>query len=264
MTLMTSTRTRIAASALAALTAGGAAAVFWASQADAASGYHDAAYGISATGGAPIGARPSVSSTDGATHSDSGGARSSDGSVSISSATVSAGGGKASAKVSGFSAFDGLVAASSVSATCKDGKVSSDANGTGGGSLGKKGSVSYGVTFKNGDGSTTIIGMQVHIKAGAGIEAETINVASATCAPGTSDPDPTKTPKPHPTSDKPTQKPTHKPTGEPTKTHTGKPKPTDTTKPKPTASTGSSPSTDGTTPAAPVPTPRKTHLPVTG
>jgi hypothetical protein len=259
MTLLTTTRTRIAASALAALTAGGATAVFWTAQADAAASYHDAAYGISATGGAPIGARPSVSSTNGATHADSGGARSSDGTVSISSATVSAGGGKASAKVSGFSAFDGLVSASSVSATCKDGKVSSDVNGTSEGSLGKKGSVSYGVTFRNGDGSTTIIGMQVRIKAG-GTEAETINIASATCAPGTGDPEPTKTPKPHPTSDKPTQKPT----GEPTKTHTGKPKPTDTSIPKPPASTGSSPSTDGTTPAAPVPTPRKTHLPVTG
>ncbi len=255
MTLLTSTRTRIAASALAALTAGGATAVFWATQADAAGGYHDAAYGISASGGAPIGARPAASSTNGATRTGSGRARSSDGSVSIRSATVSAGGGKASAKVSGFSAFDGLVSASSVSATCKDGKVGSDANGTGEGSLGKKGSVSYGVTFRNGDGSTTIIGMQVRIRAGAGIDAATINVASATCAPGKSDPAPTKTPKPRPTSGKPTQKPTHKPTGEPTKTHTGKP--------KPTASVGSSPSRDNT-PPAPTPTPRKTHLPVTG
>jgi len=177
--------TRLAASALGVITTAGLAATipFWANTqpARAAGGYHDAAYGIAASGAAPISARPSVSSTNGSTHSGSGGASSSDGTISISSASVLAGGGKASARVSGFSAFDGLVTASTVTATCSNGSVSSSASGTSA-SLGKNGSVAYDVHVTNSDGSTTVIGMQVHIATGHGTEAATISIASATCA----------------------------------------------------------------------------------
>ena len=237
----------VAATTAALAVVGVSAAALWSGTANAAQSGTDSAYGISASGAASIGARPSVSSSNGSTRSDSGSAKSSDGTVSISSATVTAGGGKASAKVNGFTAFDGLVSASNATATCDNGKVSSSANGPASGALGKKGSIAYGVKSTNGDGSTTIVAMRVTIKAGAGTEAATINVASATCGTGHEDP-------------KPDPKPSD--TVKPTPPNGGKPKPSKpdhTTKP----TTGSGNSGLGTK-QAPKPNTRTTNLPVTG
>ena len=196
-----------------------------AGNASATSTFHDSAYGISATGAAPIAATPAVSSTNGAVTTASGSARSSDGTVSIASANVQAGAAKATARISGFSAFGGLVSAT-VRVSCDHGVVSGTVSGTPAGPVGRKGMVEYKVISHNPNGSTTIIGMRVVTPA------ETINVGSATCAP-------TSAPAPSPTGKKsPTPRPTHTPTHGPT-------------------------STPGQ-PAAPKPTPTEGTLPVTG
>lgn len=270
---MTVPYTRMAASALASLTVVGLAAAvpFWADErpASAAARYHDAAYGIAASGAAPISARPSVSSSNGSLHTGGGGVQSSDGTIKVSSSSVSAGDGQASAQVSGFSAFDGLVSASSVTATCSNGKVSSSASGTSG-ALGAKGSVVYDVHLSNSDGSTTVIGMQVHVAAGKGTEAATISVAAATCAKAD---DSETTSKP---TGRPTSKPTHSPS--PTRTATAAPTRSSTDVPSSTpplipslgttqGSMTDQPRHEGEqdwTPDAPAPTPHTTHAAVTG
>ncbi len=249
---MTALHTRIGLTAL-GLTVTGLGVTAWNSQADAAGNYHDSAFGISASGAAPIGATPSVSSTQGSKRTAAAAASSSDSSISVNSASVSAGGGKASATVDGFTAFDGLVHASTVTATCDNGTVSSHTTGVFG-SLGQKGSIAYGVKNRNSDGSMTIIGMQVRLTAGINTAASTINIASVTCAHVSSrpiEPDPTPTS----TLRQPTPTPTvtqHQPGPQPTETSVGPRTPTSQGGP------------NGDVGPAPVPTPHTTHLSVTG
>ena len=255
-------RTRMAASALVGVTAVGAGIAAWAAQAHAAGGFYDAAYGISSTGAARIGPTPAVSSPNGLPRSDFGGAGSSDGTVSVETTFVKAGGGKASATVTGFTAFGDLVRASTVAATCSNGAATSHVSGTPAGRLGKKGTIAYDVRVKNSDGSTTVVGMQIRISAAAGTQAATINVASATCAALPDRPTP-----PGPTA---TGTATAKPTAV---TATSSATATRTNSaPARTPGTGQAdPNTQprhegqsGTLSLAPVPTPRATHLPVTG
>ena len=251
--------------------------------------YHDAAYGISATGAAPLPAAPTVSSTDGSTRSKPAGARTSDGSVSIGSATVRAGAGKASATVTDFSALDGLVTAMKVIATCDNAAVTSSADGPAAGALGEKGSITYGVKTHNDDGSTSIIGMRVLLTANAATPAATINVAAATCAANdpipspsatTTPPEPTTsseptTPRPSPTSAKPTTTPPTRTTSTaptptaPTRTADITTAPLDPNEPFPTSISNVVPTDTNEQPRttlrpAPIPAPRTTHLPVTG
>lgn len=264
-----SRRTRMITSTVAAMTVGGAGIALGTVQAHALADYRDVAYGISATGAAPINATPMVSRTGRDTRSDSGSARSSDGTIAIASATVTAGEGQADATVTGFTAFDGLVSATTVTASCRNATVTSGATGTSAGGLGRRGSVAYNVRTTNQDGSRTVIGMQVRVQAGRGVEAATINVASATCTAVTPSPTPSPTRTTAPTSS-PTR--TTTPTTSPTRTHTAEPTrkppaespPTRTTT-RPAAPPVVSPggAATGLGPA-PVPTPRTTHLPVTG
>jgi hypothetical protein len=235
-------RTRTTALVVAAAGLTVAAASAWSHQATAAASFLDRAYGISATGAAPIGATPSVSSSDGQDRTATGGASSSDGTISIGTATVHAGGGAASAQVSGFTAFAGLVVASTVSASCDHGVVTSKVDGTPAGPLGRKGEVAYGVTIDNADGSITIIGMQVTITASPVIEASTINVAVATCAPNAQTPSPTHTPTTAPPGSR---------SPSPTRSASGGASPTTVPIGQPTS-------------LAPAPSPARTHLPVTG
>jgi hypothetical protein len=201
---------------LALATTGAPATILAAGNASAASTYHDSAYGISATGAAPIRATPVVSSTNGTVKTASGSARSSDGTVSTASASVRAGAAKATARVSGFSAFGGLVSGT-VSVACDHGVVSGTVSGTPAGTVGRKGTVEYQVISHNANGSTTIIGMRVVTPA------ETINVGSATCAPASA-----PGPSPDPTGKKSaTARPTHPPTSTPSRPAAPKPAPTE-------------------------------------
>jgi len=209
---------------LAVTVGAGLGAVVVAGDASAAATFRDAAYGISASGAAPIAATPAVSSTDGTVETASGSAKSSDGTIAIGSATVRAGGGKASAQISEFTALGGLVAGT-VSVSCDSGTVSGTVNGTPAGKVGRNGTVAHKIVSKNADGSTTIIGMRVTTSAA------TINIGSATCAPATG-------PGPGP-SGTPTANPPGSPTPTPTPTKPGQP-------------------------PAPKPYPKDGHLPVTG
>jgi hypothetical protein len=102
---------------------------------------------------------------------------------------------------------------------------------------------------KNSDGSTTVIGMRVHIAAGHGTEAATISIASVTCAPA-------------PTT------PTH--ASSPTRSHTVKPTPHQhapadhhADRDDDAAAAAAAAAAQQTSPA-PARTPATTYVPVTG
>lgn len=268
---MKHTPVRLAGGALSVITAG--TAVVGVARA-AAPDRPDRAYGIFATGAAPIEATPFVRSRDGRMTTETGAAGSSDGTVSIGAATVTAGRGTASATVTDLRAFDGLVSASRVTASCDNGAVTSHADGPRPGALGRRGSIAYAVQSTDGDGTTTIIGMQVRVRAAAGVSAATINVASATCAapastPSTAPTSASTSPRPSPTGPRPS--PT---TGRPTPSRPANTAPTTVPVPPNPAPPGGGTATVNPTAqplpdsrsltAAPKSTPRKTHVPVTG
>jgi hypothetical protein len=232
-------RRRTATLAGVAAVAGGAATatVFALLPAGAASTANSSAYGIAGSGSVPISQHGAASSTDGATHNSTESSyTSSDQTVKATGIRSTATAYAASSNVASVSYINGLLKISSAYANCSGGKVS------GGGSVSydqtklSKVTVAKGHTTKNSDGSVTVTGVIVTVH-GAGGNAETLNVASATCAakPGTKPTKPTPT---HTTN--PTQSPTS-PTQSPTSTE--------------------SPTTG---PTAPAPTATTTHLPVTG
>lgn len=234
-------RRRTATLAGVAAVAGGAvtATVFTLLPAGAATSANSSAYGIAGTGSVPVSQHGAVSSTDGASHSASVASYStSDGSLSVSGISTTAGAYTATAKVAKVSYLSGKLTLTGAFANCNGGKTS-------GGSdapvydrkLFSAVSVTHPAAVKNSNGSVTQVGAVITIK-GAGGSAETLTVASATCAahPGSGPTKPTST------------------------TTTG---PTEST--TPTESTGPTASSTATTgPTAPPPPVTTTHLPVTG
>jgi len=218
------------------------------------------AFGMSATGAAPLPPQPTVSSPDGKPVSDSAPIASTDGSITAT-ATVNAAAGKAKATVEDLSLLFGQVTAGKLTATCQDGAGTVTITGGRAGdtplpaaptagqtiTVGDTGSVQLNTQTTNPDGSTTVIALRATITTPGGA-AETITVASATCT--------------HPTTPQPT-------TPAPTTTAPAPPPPT------PPVSSPSQPTESATPPAtrptpgqpnrpAPAPTPVATHVAVTG
>jgi hypothetical protein len=231
-------RRRTATLAGVAAVAGGAATatVFALLPAGAASAANSSAYGIAGVGSVPISQHGAATSSDGATHNSTEASyTSSDQTVKATGIRSTASAYAASSNVASVTYINGLLKVTSAYANCNGGK------GSGGGSVSydqsklSKVTVAKGHVTKNSDGSTTYAGVIVTVH-GAGGNAETLTVASATCSahPGTK---PTKPTAPSTTSPTTSQSPTTGPTSTPSPT---------------------------TGPTAPVPTATTTHLPVTG
>ncbi|HEX3816334.1 MAG TPA: hypothetical protein VHX59_26125 [Mycobacteriales bacterium] len=238
-------RRRTATLAGVAAVAGGAvtATVLSLSAAGAASAANSSAYGIAGAGSVPISKHGAAVSTDGASHSSTESSySSSDGTLAVTGIRSTAGAYTATSNVASVHYLGGKLKITGAYANCNGGKTS------GGSSapvydkkLFSSVSVTHPAATKNSDGSVTRVGVVVTIK-GAGGPAETLTVASATCAahPGSG-----------PTSKPPTSKP-------PTQSPTATTSPTTGPTTGPTSSPTNGPST------APPPPVTTTHLPVTG
>lgn len=221
------------------------------------------AFGISATGAAPLPPQPSASTPDGHPVSSSAPIASADGSITAT-ATVTASTGQAQATVTDLSLLFGQITAGQVTATCRDGAGTVTLTGGHTGdsplptapqpgqtiALGDTGQVTLNTRTTNPDGTTTVTGLRATITTPAG-PAETITVASATCA----------APVTPPTSAPPTATPTHTPIRTPRST----PPPAPASQP-PARTSPAAPSPAPAQPnrPAPTPVPVRTHVPVTG
>lgn len=249
------TPTRLVLTALAAGTTAAVAALT--GHPAAADTAPSSAFGISATGATPLPPQPSVSTPDGHPVSNSAPIASADGSITAT-ATVTASAGRAQATVTDLSLLFGQVSAGQVTATCRDGAGTVTLTGGHAGdtplpaapqpdqtiTLGDTGRITLNTHTTSPDGATTVVGLRATITTPAG-PAETITVASATCAPDQATP---------PTSAPPTPTPTPRTTPPPARTS---PPPART----PAAAT---PAPAQPNRPAPVPVPVHTHVPVTG